>query len=72
MASTSTNTTVHYDLTNALIAVLGDLRARWTAFRLYRQTRDELAGLTERELNDLGLSHSMIEQVSRQAAGYLN
>ena len=71
MASTSTNTT-HYDLTSALSAVFADLRARFSAYRTYRKTQDELSGLTERDLHDLGLNRAMIEQVSRQAAGYLN
>ena len=72
MASSSTNTTVHYDLIGALRAALRDMVARWTAYRTYRKTSDELSTLSERELHDLGLNRAMIEQVSRQAAGYLN
>ncbi|HVG46749.1 MAG TPA: DUF1127 domain-containing protein [Rubellimicrobium sp.] len=45
-----------------------DLADRVTKYRLYRTTVNELAQLTERELNDLGLSTADIPAVARQAA----
>lgn len=48
---------------------LRSFRDRWAAYRVYRKTRFELDRLSTRELDDLGLSRSMIESVSREAAG---
>lgn len=36
---------------------------------LYRQTYDELAQLNERDLADLGIARSDIEDIAREAAG---
>ena len=76
MATSTTNTThtpvLHTDLPGALRAVAADWRARWAAYRTYRRTRDELSGLSDRDLADLGLNRSMIEGVAREAAGYAN
>jgi uncharacterized protein YjiS (DUF1127 family) len=51
---------------------LSDLRAdlveRFAKYRVYRATVNELSMLSERELSDLGLSHSDIPAVARQAA----
>ena len=51
---------------------IADLRAdlveRFAQYRTYRATVNELSMLSERELNDLGLSHSDIPAVARQAA----
>ncbi len=45
-----------------------DLADRVAKYRLYRATVNELAMLSERELNDLGLSSADIPAVARQAA----
>lgn len=36
-------------------------------YRLYRQTLEELQGLTNRELADLGISSASIHQIAREA-----
>ncbi len=43
-------------------------RARVAAYRMYRQTRNELQSLSGRDLADLGLHRSMIEGIAREAA----
>jgi len=45
-----------------------DLADRVEKFRLYRATVAELEMLSERELNDLGMSSADIKSVARQAA----
>jgi len=52
---------------NAL-AWIDELRLRFTRYRLYRQTVNELSALSNRELADLGLNYSMIKRVAYQAA----
>ena len=44
------------------------LRARYSAWKVYRQTRNELAVLSDRELADLGLHRSGIDAVAMEAA----
>ncbi|MGR3624122.1 DUF1127 domain-containing protein [Pseudophaeobacter sp.] len=45
-----------------------ELGAKFARFRLYRQTVNELSSLSNRELADLGLHHSMIKRIALQAA----
>ncbi|MBO6602646.1 MULTISPECIES: DUF1127 domain-containing protein [Paracoccaceae] len=40
----------------------------YTAHKLYRRTMTELERCSDRELNDLGLSRSMIKSVALEAA----
>lgn len=54
---------------NDIADALRTFGQRWSAWRVYRKTRFELGQLSSRELDDLGLSRSMIESVSREAAG---
>jgi uncharacterized protein YjiS (DUF1127 family) len=47
------------------------LEAAWTKFsnyRMYRKTVNELSALSSRELADLGLNRSMLKRVAYQAA----
>jgi uncharacterized protein YjiS (DUF1127 family) len=44
------------------------LRAAFDRRRLYSRTFHELAALSERELNDLGIHRSMIADIAREAA----
>lgn len=43
---------------------LGRLRKSYADYRLYRRTLNELHGLSNRELNDLGLSSFSLRQVA--------
>ncbi len=40
----------------------------WAKHRKYRETKNELAALTDRELQDLGISRGQIHEVAREAA----
>lgn len=53
------------DRFNSFLADLADRRAR---AKVYRATYNELSALTDRELNDLGLSRSGIRAVAYEAA----
>jgi uncharacterized protein YjiS (DUF1127 family) len=47
------------------VAALADT---WRRYRLFRQTYAELDALTTRELDDLGISRSMITRLAYEAA----
>ena len=44
------------------------MKTRFIRQRMYRQTVNELSGLSTRELADLGLHRTMIKRVAQQAA----
>jgi uncharacterized protein YjiS (DUF1127 family) len=44
------------------------LADQWRRYRLFRRTYAELDALTTRELDDLGISRSMITRLAREAA----
>ena len=48
-----------------LFRALGDAWSRW---RVYMRTYNELSALSTRELNDLGISRSMITRLAYEAA----
>ena len=48
--------------------IRADLADRVIRFRLYRETLNELASLTDRELEDLGLHRANLPEVARTAA----
>ncbi len=45
-----------------------NLRARWEAHKVYRTTYSELAGLSDRELADLGMHRGNIASIAYEAA----
>lgn len=53
---------------NPVSSILKALRARFEKRALYMRTYRELQSLTDRELDDIGLSRSMIHEVATQAA----
>ena len=52
----------------APVAMAEAVWTRFTQYRQYRRTLDELSMLTRRELADLGLNRSMLQSVAREAA----
>ena len=53
---------------HGIAGLLNRLRARGEEYARYVRTRDELAGLTDRELADIGLVRGDIDRIARQAA----
>lgn len=49
-------------------SALSAFRTALSDYAAYRRTRDELSGLSDRELDDLGLNRHDIERISREAA----
>lgn len=49
-------------------ALVARLAQRWAAYQTYRRTLFELETLTDRELNDIGLSRWDIRRVARESA----
>jgi len=58
----------HGDITHRITAVLKSVTTRVANYRTYRKTVNELSALSARELDDLGLNHSMIKRISLEAA----
>ncbi len=58
----------HPERTGRLATTINEISARWSAYRVYRRTLDELRSLSDRDLNDLGLSRFNIREVAREAA----
>ena len=56
----------------APVALAEAVWARFSRYRLYRQTLNELSELTRRELADLGLNRSMLQNVAYKAAYGIN
>lgn len=55
-------------LASRIDGFLIDIRARLARRRVFRQTVNELASLSDRELADLGLNRTEIRRVAYQAA----
>lgn len=53
------------DRFTTLLASLRDSRQR---YKMYRQTREELSRLSDRELHDLGISRGSINAIAMEAA----
>ena len=64
--------TNHSALGNApatgLVALFEAVKTRFVRYRLYRQTLNELSGLSNRELADLGLHRTELKRVAWEAA----
>ena len=48
--------------------LFGGITERVERYKTYRRTLDELSGLTDRELSDLGLSRTMLRAIAYKAA----
>ena len=59
---------VHADITGRIAATLKSAAMRIANYRIYRKTINELSALSSRELDDLGLSRSMIKRTALEAA----
>lgn len=68
MAVVSTHTAPKSAPAFGIAALVENAKTRFARYRMYRQTVNELAGLSDRELADLGLHRSMIRRVAMQAA----
>ncbi len=56
------------DITHRIAAAYKSMAARFASHRVYRQTVSELSELSTRELDDLGISRSMIKRIALEAA----
>jgi uncharacterized protein YjiS (DUF1127 family) len=54
--------------TSRLGALVASLGHRWATYQTYRHTCDELEMLSDRELNDIGISRWDIRRIAREAA----
>jgi len=65
-ATHTSNTLV--DRWDYLRAILSDA---YIKHKMYRETHNELAEMTDRELADIGINRSMIKRVAMETAGYV-
>ena len=54
--------------TSRLGALVANLERRWATYQTYRHTCEELQMLSDRELNDIGVSRWDIRRIAREAA----
>ncbi|WGW02319.1 DUF1127 domain-containing protein [Tropicibacter oceani] len=66
--ATDLNTRAQNSFGARFSSLIVDLKARMARRSVYKTTLRELSSLSDRELNDLGLSRSMIRRVAYQAA----
>ncbi len=68
MAYASAHSTRTAGLLAPIAEVFAAVSAAWARSRVYARTYNELNALTTRELNDLGISRSMISRLAHEAA----
>ncbi|MDR9486300.1 MAG: DUF1127 domain-containing protein [Sediminimonas sp.] len=61
-------TAAHHGLFDRAAQVLKGLGERYARYRIYRETLNELASLSNRELSDIGMSRSQIRSVAYEHA----
>ncbi|MGC1205545.1 MAG: DUF1127 domain-containing protein [Flavobacteriaceae bacterium] len=67
MAYTNTTSATTFSLLARIGTAFDALATRYKKYRLYRETRDGLSALSNRELADLGLHRADITRVAREA-----
>lgn len=67
MAYINTSATAEIGMSGRIATLVKSARAAMHRRRVYNQTLSELRALSNRELNDLGLSRSMISRVALEA-----
>ena len=67
MATIATNITNKSAITSAVAFAVTGLTQRIAQYRKYRRTIDELTGLSDHELNDLGLSRNGIVTIAHES-----
>ncbi len=68
MADITNTQNAQAGLFHRVAVAIADLKSRYSQYRVYRTTLNELRSLTGRELADLGLHHSEIRRVAYHAA----
>lgn len=68
MAYVTGNRNTSLTLGNRLGEIFKDMSAAYSAWCVYHRTLRELQGLTNRELNDLGLNPTMLRGIAHEAA----
>jgi uncharacterized protein YjiS (DUF1127 family) len=68
MAYAHSNTAHHGSILARFTRVFAEVKDAARRMALYNQTRRELAGLSDRDLADLGIHRSMIADVAHRAA----
>lgn len=68
MAYVNASHTAGFDLAGRFATLKNSLVERVARYRVYRETLVELEGLSNRDLNDLGLSRSGIKSIALEAA----
>ena len=53
---------------NRLAGLIGGMSHRWSQYKTYRRTFEELDALTDRELADLGISRLQLRSIAYKAA----
>ncbi len=59
---------INGDITHRIAATFKSAAQRFANYRVYRKTVSELSALSARDLDDLGLSRSMIKRTALEAA----
>ncbi|SEK62293.1 DUF1127 domain-containing protein [Pacificibacter marinus] len=68
MAYANATQTAEFGFTARFTAFKNSVAQRMARYRVYRETLVELESLTDRDLNDLGLSRAGIKAVALEAA----
>ncbi|MBN8187799.1 MAG: DUF1127 domain-containing protein [Salipiger thiooxidans] len=66
--ATEQNTSTQSGFSGRIASMMTSLRERNARRKLFKETRNELSALSNRELSDLGLHRSMIRRIAWQAA----